>query len=243
VVQFSAFRRSALYGEGDYLQHVQKLFPRGKIWGLVDRVVGDILQDIIPRGEYLQDAPPGGGVDIVQDTVYTTSSMSTLWGRLLSCFAAELARVELAAWSLWNESVSGLATTSGLLPDWEKMYGLPNHCTLVITDNQEARQRAVFAKQYRENVETSVQFFVQYAADMGFTVALVNAGTIIGPGITPPSVAGIARAGAYRCAGRGVNSTYIVTVSAGSGDLSVLQCIFSDIKPAHVVFHWDDARP
>jgi len=235
MAQYDEFRRTVQYGEGDYLGMLQKLFPRGKIWGIVDRIVGEILQDIIPPGAYVQDTTPGS--DITQDVIYTGSSSTSLWGRVLSAFAAELARVEMSAWSLWNESVSGLATTSELLPDWEKMYGLPNHCTLSISDDQAARQRAVFVKQYRENVEASNAFYVQYALDLGFVVTLTYA-----PIVTQPSVVGVARAGGSRCAGRGANCIYVVTVYSGD-DLALLQCIFTDIKPAHVVFLWDDVRP
>lgn len=234
--QYDQYIRYPYYGERDYLQQLQKLFPRGKIWGLVDRVVGAVLQDIIPPGDYLQDEAAGEGSAIVQDVVYSGSTSASLWGRVLSAFAAELARVEIAAWSLWNESVSGLATTSELLPQWETMYGLPNHCTLGIED-QTTRQMAVFTRQYRETTEASNAYYVAYAAELGFAVTLDHA-----PVTLSPAVAGVARAGANRCAGRGANVLYTVTVYSGA-DLALLQCIFSDIKPAHVVFLWDDQRP
>jgi len=236
VAQYDEFRKTALYGEGDYLGMLQKLFPRGKIWGVVDRILGEILQDIIPAGNYLQDTPPGEGINIIQDVVYPGTTSLSMWGRLLSCFAAELARVDMAAWRLWNESVSGVATTAELLPEWEKMYGLPNHCTITITDDQAARQRAVFVKQYRENVEASLTYYEDYARDLGFIVTIEHSEATLSP-----AVAGVAIAGSNRCAGRGANSLYTVTVSSGA-DLALLQCIFTDLKPAHVVFLWVDER-
>jgi len=225
--------KSANYGEGQYLGMLRWLLPRGKIWGFSERIVSDVLQDIIPPGTYLQDSVDAP--DIVQDVAYSGSdSITTLLGRLLSVFGAELARLEIRAWQLWGESVSGLSVE--LLTEWETMHGLPNHCTVAVAD-QDERQITVHTKQYTTAQTTTEQFYIDYAAGLGFGITLGRP-----TGGDEAGIAGVARAGLNRCVGRGANSTYEITVNTGTGSLAVMQCIFLDLIPAHIIIEWVDAR-
>ena len=232
MAQYEQYTRVPLYYEGNYLEMLRKLFPRGPIWGLIDNVVMGLLQSILSTGTNFHDVPDGDA-DSVQDLVFVPDPGVSTWSKILSCLAAELARIERRAWDLWNESVSGNSTE--LLPEWEKMFGLPNHCTIAISD-MTTRQRTVQTFQYRSLTTATTQFYIDYAASLGMGITLVKS-----PSSVTPSIAGVARAGFNRCATRGSNCVYTVTVNSGA-DLATLQCIFSDIKPAHVIFLWVDHR-
>jgi len=65
----------------------------------------------------------------------------TVWGALLAAEAEELARVDARAADLLNEADPRTATE--LLPDWERICGLPGPCVAAAPTTLAARRRAV----------------------------------------------------------------------------------------------------
>ncbi len=217
------------YGEREYLEQLKQLLPLGLVWGFLARAGVEIWQNVIPPGNQYQDTTTGSAV--VQGVVSRPGAIAdTLFGRLLSCFAAELARVEQRVTGLRREEIPGLSVE--LLPEWENEAGLPDSC-VATTATVEERQRSVHARILGEYATITVGYLVDYATTLGFSI-LVEETTIS----SEPRIMGVARMGRQRMGGFGAFSVVVITVLSGSGNLDQMKCIFSRIKPAHVVIVW-----
>lgn len=86
--------------------------------------------------------------------------------KLLRGLAQECARVEQRARDLIEEMDVRTATAEGLLPDWERVLGLPEKCGTPPT-TLDARRRAAHAKLTQRSVGT-VPFMLELAAKLGY---------------------------------------------------------------------------
>ena len=89
-------------------------------------------------------------------------------GRTLAGLAEELARVDARAGDLSEEADP--RTALELLPDWERVAGLPDSCTGAPTNPGE-RQVAV-ANKLAQRGGQSIQFFTELAARLGYYVEI-----------------------------------------------------------------------
>jgi uncharacterized protein YmfQ (DUF2313 family) len=92
----------------------------------------------------------------------------TWLGRLLAALAEEFARVDGRAMNLLDEADP--FTTLELLPEWERLAGLPDPC-LPIADTTRERQLAVAAKIAGIGGQTPA-FFIELAAKAGLEVVI-----------------------------------------------------------------------
>ena len=186
-----------------YLHLLKTLLPRGPIWGWDKLVFIQFIQDVIVSHMIWQDAV--SAPDEIQDSVTGTGEASgSLFARLLSCFADELSRLERDAYRLMRESVPGLSVE--LLPDYERVLGLPEKC-IVGPLTLEDRQRAAHAKMFDTFKVTTFQYFIDYAATLGFVIEIQEV-----PFFAEPRIMGVARMGKERMAGRGSLSVFLITV-------------------------------
>jgi hypothetical protein len=233
--EFEQYSIDPIYDGDDYLKMLKGLLPRGFIWGWDNLDFPQLIQDVISGAIEWQDNKSTGTE--IQDTKDLTGSASgNLVGRYLSVIASELERLEIKSWQLLNESDPGVAID--LLPDWERVLGLPGNC-VTVSQNITERQRAAHAKLFDEYKTSNEQFYIDYAATLGFTITIDET-----PAIAEPTISGVAICGRNRCgSGFGGNSVMEITITAGTGNLAYLQCIFGEIKQAHVIILWVDARP
>ncbi len=105
--------------------------------------------------------PPGRAFPRIPDS---------LQDNLLLALADELARVDGRAGNLLSETPAD--TTDELLPDWERVAGLPDACTTGTPTKQE-RRNALVAR-LADVGEATPAAFVQAAADLGFTVTVTE---------------------------------------------------------------------
>ena len=219
------------YFEDDYLEMFRGLLPRGIIWGFEIFIVEEIIQDVISASEEWQDT--NDSLDVIQDVVSALGEAdSSLLGRLLSVFAAELERLEKRAWELLAETDPGVSTE--LLEDWERVLALPEDPN--IETNIENRQRAAHTKLWGENVTATFQYYIDYAARLGFVVTVEE-----NPALYATRVLGVARMGRERFSGtRGGNSILLITIisASPSSNLEQLQKTFDRIKQAHATIIW-----
>ena len=226
--EFAKYVIPQKYYTQEYTEQLKKLFPRGLLWKWGTYTISNLLQDVISGAE-LQDSVSSPSV--IQDVIDDPGSTGHLFTRFLSCFASELSRVEGFAWDLLAQSDPGVATT--LLEDWERVLGLPGPCEAGLTLTIEDRQRRARAKLLDEFQTATEQYYIDYAASLGFTVTIEEI-----PAEYSPRIMGIARMGVERMGGRGGFSIMQVTVVSGTGNLDQLRCAFNSIKPAHVVIVW-----
>lgn len=163
-----------------------------------------------------------------------------MWlGKILMAFAAELERFEQMITRLRNEAIPGLSYY--LLTDWETDLGLPDVCSK-LASTIEARQDIAHAKYTGKYTGMSKQFYIDYAASLGFTITVAD-----NPGGKPFRVdksrvdrtplEGIDGA---RLASVGVLHKVSITIVGTSPTVSnqYLICRIEQIKPAHIEIVW-----
>lgn len=170
--------------------------------------------------------------------------------KLVGSIAVEFSRVDERAQQLIRES--NPATTFELLPDWERVLGLPDECAPdEETTIQQRRQRVLQLLTTRGGQNKS--FYQTLAANFGFDVGVIEVSD------QPPFRAGQGRAGE-----RLTNGTWryafiiqaptdsVVRFRAGrssAGDRlllvqnTTLQCLIEKYKPAHSVAIFTFASP
>jgi uncharacterized protein YmfQ (DUF2313 family) len=91
-------------------------------------------------------------------------------GSLLMALARELHRVDTRAAQLWSEVDP--AATAELLPDWERVVGLPDPCVTVAQTVAERRQ--ALEARLTSSGGQSRAFFIQLAARLGYVVTITE---------------------------------------------------------------------
>jgi uncharacterized protein YmfQ (DUF2313 family) len=156
--------------------------------------------------------------------------------QLVRSFAAELERLDMRAAQLLAETDP--ASTTELLPDWERVVGLPDPC--VTTGQTVAERRLALEGRLTSVGGQSRRFFIELAARLGYSVTIdefasSTAATAAGISFTGDGWAHIWRVN--------VPTTVAVTpFRAGAGAAGeplrvwsneVIECQFNRYKPAH----------
>lgn len=176
----------------------------------------------------LQDLlPPGPAWDVEQ---------SVNAKQLLLAWATEFARVQADIDRLIDETDP--RTTSDLLPDYERIFGLPTDCTAG-TDLTLQQRRAALVSQMTSTGGQSRAYFIALAAAVGYTITITEfrPHTVMSD-VTVP-IYGIEWAHIWQ-----VNNSnnpppqYLTVQGAVNEPLAVwagnlLTCLFNRLKPAH----------
>lgn len=119
----------------------------------------------LSTNDYLQQLqallPPGPAWPKDQESLLT---------KLLSFEAEELARIDARIDDLLNETDP--RSTLEMLPDWERLCGLPDVCTGPL-EGLSARRAAVIARLTAQGGQ-SIAFFREFAADLGYEVQITE---------------------------------------------------------------------
>jgi uncharacterized protein YmfQ (DUF2313 family) len=147
------------------------------------------------------------------------SQVDSAFANLLDALAEELARIDARAENLLLEAYPD--TSVELLPDWERVAGLPHACTGELSTLQQ-RHNALMGVLTIER-SLSRAFFINIAARMGFTITITE---------LPNFVWQINAA-------LDVNAVYFRASVSVAGDPLVqslnnlLECVMQALKPAH----------
>lgn len=224
-----------VHDERDYLHMLRKLFPKGKLFGFYIDTAGNALQDTFYDEPIIQDVIVT--TEIIQDEIGTAEEYSSSWiGKLFSVIATELARTEERAYDLARESVAGLSNE--MLPEW---YDITLRGTVeeALITSDEDKQRMAHGKIYDEAKVANTQFFVDYAATLGYTVTCVEDSVSSIVSVCGDAVCNDGSSAVYRHnATYGAATTIEITYVSGSGNLDLMKALFNEAKPAHVVISW-----
>ena len=159
--------------------------------------------------------------------------------KLLTAFSEEFARVDGRAVDLRNEADPRSARE--LLPDWERVCGLPDVCSAGLATTVQERRAAVVAKLTAQG-GASKAYFISLALQLGYVIEIDE---------FRPFVTGLARCGASLNGGHTVRHQWRVRVTgprytafrtgtSQAGDMlgkiaraSDLECKLKRLKPAH----------
>ncbi|VVP56981.1 YmfQ family protein [Pseudomonas fluorescens] len=114
------------------------------------------------RNQLAQLLPPGFAIPAYEGTEAYL---------LLDGIAQELARLDGRAETLIKEA--NPATTTELLPDWERVAGLPDCCSNGEDSSVEERRRALLAKLTATGGQ-SAAYFIEVAAALGYTITITE---------------------------------------------------------------------
>lgn len=115
------------------------------------------------------------------------------------------------------------ATTSELLPEWEKSLGLPDPCT--VTDPSTAQRKAAVLAKFIATGGQSSEYFIAVAAALGYTITITELPTAYHWQINAPSITV-----SFFHLGIGVCGDFFWTT-----DNTELECRIRAIMPAHTV--------
>jgi len=182
----------------------------GTIWIATGDDFIRILQGLLPRG-----------------LVWTRDPARRL-SRLLAGLADEYVRVENRAGSLMEEADPATTTAAGLLPDWERVTGLPEFGYYPTTESD---RRSVLAGKLAAQGGQSAAYFEGLAVAMG---AVADVENTLWPCVWSVSIpAGITRFRAGDPAG-----ALLVTFD----EVAVrVRLAFEKYKPAHTAIWWTGA--
>ena len=160
--------------------------------------------------------------------------------KLLEAWAIELSRVDNTANELLEDIYPN--TTTSLLPDWERVTGMPNFCLTLGNTIVERRQDVLAILTSRGG--QSPQYFIDVAAKLGYTITITEF-------LFDPFRVGISAVGD---ALNGESGVYVWQVNSqlntvqffrvgfsGTGDALAswsndrLECIINKFKPAHTL--------
>lgn len=162
----------------------------------------------------------------------------SLWVKLLGIFSDTFARIDANAVLLINEAFPD--TTSQLLPNWERVTGLPDECS-VLGDTYEIRRANLIAK-LRATGGQSPAYFIDVASALGYTITITEFTPFrVGIDTVGEGLRGTDWWFAFQ-----VNSAlntitwFRAGLSAAGEALAVwgndrLECVINKLKPAHTV--------
>jgi uncharacterized protein YmfQ (DUF2313 family) len=164
---------------------------------------------------------------------------------MLTALAVEFARIDMRAAELREEADP--RTTVEMLPDWERVAGLPDPCAGQAQTLAERRQRLVAKLAARGG--QSIAYFVGIAAQLGYTVTIeeFRVFTCVSrciDALNPPPWQHAWRVRAP------TNTVRTMTAESGcdeplaSWGNQILECVIGRLKPAHthVIFAYGAAE-
>ena len=175
------------------------------------------------RGALLQLLPPG--------PAWSRDPTAPL-GLLLHALSEELARVEERLHDLVDESDP--RTTSELLDDWERAWGLPDPCGA--TPTTEAERQAALTARVISTGGQNPAYIIEVAAALGYTATIVEYDPFIAGDESVSSKTG------DKVYSFGYDFTFTVDVSAEAADAvshALFECMINRIKPAHTLALFD----
>lgn len=95
----------------------------------------------------------------------------TIWQDFLSSFAEELVRIHLRAENDFLRELNP-ATSLEMLPDWERILGLPDECIGAAVSTEDRRNQILY--RLTNQGGQSKQFFIDLAATLGYTITITE---------------------------------------------------------------------
>lgn len=228
--------------ESAYHKALLKLLPKGILWPKNQDKIKPVptITDTTDSEEIFLDSVDSD--DVYIDSVVSSSDSSgfSFFDCLFGALALELSRLEGRAFNLFKESIPGLSEE--MLEDWETMLDLPEYGISTGDLTVEQRKQIAQAKFYSDyNLGLSKQFYIDYAATLGFTITIDDTGDLSKPFLVACTGADLYDIGSRvgdRLNDSAQVANVVITITAGPDDDSVLKKIFEIIKPAHVIITW-----
>lgn len=228
--------------ESAYHKALLKLLPKGILWPKNQdktKSVPEII-DSVDADEIFLDSVDSSNIYVDNAPASSEASGFSFFDCLFGALALELSRLESRAFNLFKEAIPGLSEE--MLEDWESMLDLPEYGISIGDLTVEQRKQIAQAKFYSDyNLGLSKQFYIDYAATLGFTITIDDTGDLSKPFLVACVGVDVYDIGSR--VGDRLNDSVqvanvVIPITAGPDDDSVLKKIFEIIKPAHVIITW-----
>lgn len=162
---------------------------------------------------------------------------NTLQGKLRASLTPELERVDQRIQELLDELDP--RTTVELLPDWERMLGLPDNCGGIVPTTLAQRRQVVITK-LRAIGGQSKQYFIDLAALYGFDIEIVEYDLFTCQSSCTDSLYDEPWAYTFKVIAPAITSWDMNCESfcneyLSTSDNEILRCLINRYKPAHLV--------
>ena len=207
------------------------------------------LEKFAPRQQYFEldylkailRLLPLGSIWVTLVNAVGSPTAGNTFVTLFSCFAAELARLEVRCMTLFREQVPGMS--SEMLADWERVAGMPEVGTTLAATTAE-RQNLVHAKLYSdEEFGLTEDYYIAYAATLGYAIRFYPASDDSDAFYVAPVGVDALNIGSRMGDRLGSSSSLsyiIVKVVGGLIGTEQLQAAINYRKPAHILLGWQD---
>jgi uncharacterized protein YmfQ (DUF2313 family) len=230
---FDRYRKRPPFSTGHFLHMLRKLLPKGSIWGYTSGALEDLVFDTYTDEALWLNCPSDVGITTYQNNTNATQIWaSSPFGIFWSVIASELKRLQDRAYDLVREMVPGLATE--MLPEWYEITVRDAYEVALVGDDPDKKRALAHGKIFNEAQSATASWFEEYGATLGFDITVNET-----PQASSPFVCGVSRCG-QRLGGRGSFSIVEITVNSAEPDanLELMQGLFDNAKPAHVVIVW-----
>ena len=159
---------------------------------------------------------------------------ASVTSQLLAAIAEELARIDVRARGLIQESDP--RTCDETLPDWERVYGLPDLC--VGTGQTEAQRRAALVARVVSLGGQTAAYYIGVAAALGYVITVTEFSPYDVEDDVDAFVYGTEWAYAWQV-NAALNTVIEMTVDDGVDEPIaqwsnvLLECVLTRLKPAH----------
>ena len=163
----------------------------------------------------------------------STNSTGTVLGDLITGLAFEMQRAEEYVKSLQDELIPDM--TSNLIPDWERVVGIPDGC-FDGTGSNDKRRSDILVKLASLGIQTS-QDFEDLATLFGFTITVLSGTDWAGGGPFPFGPIDNEQDARFTIVVLFTNTGPVFPltfpISFGSDIQGFLECLFNKLKPAN----------
>lgn len=168
-----------------------------------------------------------------------TRALGAVLTRVLDSLAEEFARVDARARALINEALPD--TTTELLPDWERVAGLPDGCSGRLRDTLQGRRLDLVSKLTATGGQ-SLAYFGAVAAALGYHITIEEFRPFrVGIGRVGTPVCGVRWHHVWRVNGPPTPITQFRSGLSAVGEPlrswgnQALECRINQLKPAHTL--------
>ena len=160
----------------------------------------------------------------------------------LDALAIELARIDARFDQLPVEAIP--TTTTELLPDWERVAGLPDNCSGTIADTIQGRRADLVSKLTARGGQSRA-YYIEVAAALGYTITILEFRPFrAGAGVAGGAITNDEWQFTWRIIAPNTTITEFRAGLSSAGEPlrrwgnQALECRMNQIKPAHTILQF-----
>ena len=151
--------------------------------------------------------------------------------RLVYAIAGQMRETDIKAYNLIAAAFPSTATA--FLPEWEKLYSLPDKCTNQQSSDDDIRAQVVV--RFTWTGESTISWLKEFCTNLGYVVEVKEWGG---------AICGASRAGKQGCQSSDRSTESALTINIINGkNPSLLKCELQAVKPYYDLYIFNNGQP